>query len=622
MFLQTLVSSLSCYTLVVPLLLVILTSSYAVPDVDTQAVDTGSCPTWHVFDNKTKECTCQSLKSLVMCSESTSTTAVSIPYGYCMTFDNVTKTTYVGKCLYTVFSRENGSLFTVLPTNPLELNQFMCSQWHRDGRLCSTCADNYGLSVANFLMKCVECNKSEGVGWLLFLILQLVPVTILFIIVITFRLSIAQPPMNAFVLHSQMSLALVFLQGARFQSPFVSDSLSGVFVTLRSIIHPLLGIWNLSFFASIEDLTRFCVSTRLDYHTFYFLTYITTIHVLLLIVVTFICIELHARNCRLIVCLWKPFFKCFVRCTRVWNSQLTVIHTFATFLLLSYTRLIILSYFILAFQHVHTLSHTLESKTVLLYDPSVEYFDTRHLPYALPNFIILLSFAISPAVVLALYQTKPFQKCLECLRIHRCVSLRLFVELFQGCYKDGTSGSYDLRFTASLYLFLRLSLLLSLILCGASDYVGCYPVVFFVIFLTTLLFIAVAQPYKDNRMNKVDITLLSMLVLSYGLTSSVAESRDTTVNAIVLSCVIVLVSIPQLVFYSYILYRLCCTLGKLQCCQSLLRKCYFYQAVISRNDISVCEISDAVCEELSVSRFHSSYEEDNSCRDRILSKTY
>ena len=580
------------------------TSSYAVTDVDTLTVDTGSCPTWHVYDNKTKECTCQSLRNLVMCSESTSTTAVSIPYGYCMTFDNVTKTTYVGKCLYTVFSRENDSLFTVLPTNPHELNQFMCSQWHRDGRLCSRCADGYGLSVANVYMKCVECNKSEGVGWLLFLILQLAPVTILFVTVVIFRLSIAQPPMNVFVLHSQISLVLLYLRGDRFQSPFVSDTLSGVFVTLRSIILPLLGIWNLGFFPNIEGVTRFCVSTRLDHQHFYSLTYITTIHVLLLIVVTFICIELHARNCRLIVCLWKPFLKCFVRCTRVWNSKLTVIHTFATFLLLSYTRLIIFSSFILAFQHVHTLSQTLDSKTVLLYDPSVGYFGTQHLPYALVTILILLPFVITPAVVLALYQTKPFQKCLEYLCIHRCVSLRLFVELFQGCYKDGTNGTYDLRFTASLYLFLRLSLLLSLILCSASDYVGCYAVVFLTLMLTTLLFIAVTQPYKDNRMNKVDITLLSMLVLSYALTSSVAESSDTTVNAIVLSCVIVLVSIPQLVFYSYIVYRLCCILRKLHC----FRRCRFNLAVNTRDDLTLSQVNEA---EMSMSRFYSSYEKDN-----------
>ena len=605
-------AKLSCCLLLAVVLLLSpeLSSSNSIAN-ETLTVNTGSCPTWHVFDNKTKECTCQSLRNLVMCSESTSTTAVSIPYGYCMTFDNVTKTTYVGKCLYTVFSRENDSLFTVLPTNSLELNQFMCSQWHRDGRLCSRCADGYGLSVANFFMNCVECSKSEGVGWLLFLILQLVPVTILFVIVITFRLSIAQPPMNAFVLHSQISLALFYLQGFRFQKPFLSDSVSNVFVTIRNIILPMLDIWNLGSTSFIEKLTTFCINDNLDVQQFHILQYTINLHVFLLISVTFICIELHTRNCRLIVCLWKPFFKCFVRCTRVWNSKLTVIHTFATFLLLSYSRLIILSYFILAFQHIYSLNQQLESRTVLLYNPSVNYFDRNNFPYALVTFLIILSFAVTPAVVLALYQTKPFQKCLEYLRIHRCVSLRLFVELFQGCYKDGTNGTYDLRFTASLYLFLRLSLVLSLTLCGFSDLAGCNAIGALILLLGALLLIALTQPYKDNRMNKIDITLLATLVLICALTSSVAENSDTTVNAIVLSCVIVLVSIPQLVFYSYIVYRLCCALRKLQCCQRIVRKCLSPREpeMNSIDDLTLSQIDSAIYEELAIDRLSSSYEE-------------
>ena len=44
MSLQTLVSYHFCFY-------VRLTSSYAVPDVDNHTLDTGSCPTWHVFES-------------------------------------------------------------------------------------------------------------------------------------------------------------------------------------------------------------------------------------------------------------------------------------------------------------------------------------------------------------------------------------------------------------------------------------------------------------------------------------------------------------------------------------------------------------------------------------------
>ena len=418
-----------------------------------------NCPTWHAFNNETKECTCQNFKEVIKCDEMAT---VSLEYGYCMTFDNETKETQVGKCSYTLFERLNGSQYTTLPLNPSDLNQFMCSQWHREGYLCSTCEKGYGLSLANFYMNCVKCTLTEGVGWLLFFILQVMPVTIIFIVIITFRISIARPPMNAFVVHSQVCLALIYLNAARFQTPYLSSSVSQTFVTTRNIFLPILGIWNLGFVSHIEKLTSFCVTVHLNHQQFYFLTYTTNIHVLLLIVTTFVFIELHARNCRVIVWLWRPFYKCFVRCTRVWNPRLTTIDTFATFLLLSYSRLIILSYFIYAFQHVYTLDKTLSSRIVLLYNPTMRYFDHNHLPYALVNFLMLLVLVLMPAFILALYQTKTFQKCLKCLNLHRCLSLRMFIEVFQGCYKDGTDGTYDLRFTASLYLFLRLGLLLAL----------------------------------------------------------------------------------------------------------------------------------------------------------------
>ena len=44
----------------------------------------GNCPTWHIFNNKTKECTCRNLKDFVRCGDSMSKGAVSILYGYCI----------------------------------------------------------------------------------------------------------------------------------------------------------------------------------------------------------------------------------------------------------------------------------------------------------------------------------------------------------------------------------------------------------------------------------------------------------------------------------------------------------------------------------------------------------
>ena len=595
------------------MIMAVLSQGLALKDIvkvnnESQIENTDDCPTWHVFDRKMNECKCHDLKEVVKCNEMTKT--VSIVYGYCMTFDNDTKVTQVGKCFYTLFSQLNSSFFTVLPSNPSKLNQFICSPWHREGNLCSQCEEPYGLSVANLYTKCVKCSLREGVGWLLFFILELVPVTILFAVVISFRVSIARPPMNAFVLYSQLSLAIIYVNAARFQTPFLSDPASQTFIHLRNIILPILGIWNLGLFNLIEQPTRFCVDARLNHQQFYFLTCATSVHVLLLIVITFILIELHARNCRLIVWLWRPFLKRFIRFTRAWNSRLTVVDTFATFLLLSYCRLVTFSYFIYAFQRIYTMDTTLSSRKVLLYDPNVDYFGRDHLPYVVINLIILLLFVCIPATILALYQTRLFQKCLHLIRF-RCLSLQIFVELFQGCYKDGTSGTRDLRFTASLYLFLRLGLLFSYVVCGFSDFVNCDTVTFLTVILAALLFIVVVQPYKNKLMTKADAVLLLLLVFTAALFGLVTKTRDTTVNAIVLACVLGLVSIPQIIFYSFLLYKFMHSLYKLTWCQKMLRKFCFREKADSLEELTLSQIDSSVLEELSAHRFSSSYQEDS-----------
>ena len=571
----------------------------------------GSCPTWHIWSNETNGCVCHDLHEVVKCHP-----AAALLYGYCMTHDNYSGETHVGKCVYTTFSRMNESLYTKLPQSPVDLDEAVCGQWNRKGYLCSECKDGFGLSIANLYMNCVECSLSEGVGWLLFLVLQLVPVSIMFAVVMVFRLSITQPPMSAFVFFSQLSLVILYVNYSRFQTPFQSSSASNVFSYLvRSIYLPLLSLWNLSF-SSIAKITNFCVHPGLDQQQAHLLTYITNIHVILLVAVAYLFIELHARNCRIVVWLWKPFRKCFIRSSRVWNPRLTTVDTFATFLMVSYNRFIVLSYFIYAFQHAYTLSEPLVGSVVLQFNPTVGYFSLHHFPYMLISLFILLIFVLAPAIILAFYQMKCFMSCLCLCGIGKLQPLHMFVAHFQGHYKDGTGGTRDLRFMASLYLYLRLAILLGVTLCDYSSFVGCREITSLVLLLITLALVIVAQPYKKKIMNKIDALLLIMLVLIMALLTAISKSIDTTVNAVVLSFVLLLIAIPQVIFFSFVVYKLSIGVSKLHCSQKVLQR---YQAYFhkeregSQDELTLSQIDSSIFVELSTARFDSSYQDD-SCQ--------
>ena len=114
-------------------------------------------------------------------------------------------------------------------------------------------------------------------------------------------------------------------------------------------------------------------------------------------------------------------------------------HTvFSTLLLLSFSRYNIQLYFLLSGQQVYSISDN-EWKLVLLYSPGVTYFNPTHnLPYSFVQLFIFLVVTAPPILVKILYQTSTCQRVLTCLKLNDIPAIHIFVDLFHGCYKDGS----------------------------------------------------------------------------------------------------------------------------------------------------------------------------------------
>ena len=95
------------------------------------------------------------------------------------------------------------------------------------------------------------------------------------------------------------------------------------------------------------------------------------------------------------------------------------------------------------------------NKLYLYWDGTVEYFGSEHLPYAILALAVLVLFNFLPLLLLCLYPSRWFQKCLNCCRLQGQV-LHTFMDAFQGCYTDGTNDSRDCRWFAGLYLLTRI----------------------------------------------------------------------------------------------------------------------------------------------------------------------
>ena len=171
----------------------------------------------------------------------------------------------------------------------------------------------------------------------------------------------------------------------------------------------------------------------------------------------------------------------------------SVINAFATFLLLSYSKLLTVSYNLLDASTLHNNRGERVGPAVLFFDASVVYFSRHYLPFAVVAMCVLLVFVLFPMLLLLLYPMRSFQRCLGYCTRRRWQFLHTIADAFQGCYKNGTNGTHDYRYFAGLYLFLRIVLL------AAFTFAGMYIWLILILFpVVGSLSFAYYRPYKNN----------------------------------------------------------------------------------------------------------------------------
>ena len=115
----------------------------------------------------------------------------------------------------------------------------------------------------------------------------------------------------------------------------------------------------------------------------------------------------------------------------------------------------------------------------------------------------------SHLLLLLLYPMRSFQRCLGyCTRI-RWHFLHTFADAFQGGYKNGTSGTWDYRYFAGLYLLLRIVLLVAFIFPVTYQWLIQIPIP-----VAASLSFAYFRPYKNNYFNIIDGLAFALLALN------------------------------------------------------------------------------------------------------------
>ena len=444
-------------------------------------------------DDKCK-CTSKAPHYILECTEYRN---LSILDCYCATFDGADRLC-VGQCIFgcTEVGYNGSPYYEITGSNNL------CTSHNRTGMLCGACKDGHYPLAYSFDMNCVQCPNGKE-NWWKFALAAILPLTIFYFIVLLLKINLTTSRLNVFVFFSQAITA--------------PQTMRSILLSIRNLDHKLqtvlryaaslYGVWNLDFFRSFD--LHICLGT--DTLQTLALDIVVGVYPLLLMVLTYLLIELHDRNFRPVVTMWRPLGKISGLFRKNWDIRTSLIDAFATFFFLSNIKFMSISFDLLVPVKIYHLNSTGNYTYTfnLFYDATMPYFGQRHLPYGILGLTVLV-FALSPVLLLVLYPFRCFQKFLNLFPV-RWYILHTFMDSFHGCYKNGTEpGTRDCRWFASVYFIIRFIFMV----LGAYTMTSSFFTICAIGLVLMCLLIVLIQPFKADMQNLTAINVVFVLFLA------------------------------------------------------------------------------------------------------------
>ena len=510
------------------------------------------CPTWFYYSNTTghAECECGQLFSgKIQCNKQEK--MVEIRAGFCASRADIEDGLYyAGDCLFGHTSNMTNRVFSELPTNPDQLNEAMCGPYNRRGLLCGRCIDGYGPAVYSLDRRCVNCSSLSVVSAIsLYLFLEFFPITVFFLIVVLFRLNITGGPMLGYVLFCQW--VMTYLQEYPYLYEYILSRTSPPLQVLFYITLALCDFWTLQVFR----FHPFCISEKLTGIHVHMLSLLTPVYPVLLVVITCIVMELHARDCKLTRFIWKPFATCLAKFNIAVATGSSVIHAFATFILLSASTVINNGSSILLGFHVYRSTNGTVYKKVLYVDPTIVPYSQKHIPYMLTAIVLFISLALLPSLLLCLYPTRIYRALSRLVSARKRLAVTIFTEALHSCFKDGLNGTWDYRGLAGLATLSHIVLVIISYIVSIIAYKYRREFSYgFSLILMSLIF-SYARPFKFTIANfsfSYHFIIMGTLSIAFGLWIGDLHTKTTAL----MTTFVILPALSHFLVFTWAGYRL------------------------------------------------------------------
>jgi len=403
-----------------------------------------------------------------------------------------------GFCLYNRTDHEGIAYHLhALPSDRAMLDSEICGP-KRTGRLCSKCAAEHSVYFHSWRYTCGE-EKLCSLGWLFYILSEIVPLTLCFIGILLFNISFTTGNINGFILSAQILDALATNANGLIEFP--------EYIRIIQMIQDLCyRFFNLDFF-SLEKLS-FCLWKGATVMDALIMKYVTVGYALVLVLLT---IFISRGRCGR-----------FHYCTKLYTPKTILIHGLSAFFVLCYSQCARVSFQILNSACLFSTNFTCEV-AVVHRGGYMDYFGREHLQYAVVAIAVLVCIVIIPPLLLLLYPLmfkflglcKLSESKLASM-LWRVMPIQL-LDSFQSSFKD------QFRFFAGLYFLYRAFALAAY--AYSRTMLQFYTIVEIQLIVALALH-AIFQPYKEKRYNMTDSLLFANLAVINGITLyNVAEEK-------------------------------------------------------------------------------------------------
>jgi len=373
-----------------------------------------------------------------------------------------------------------------------------CDKFNRQGKLCGECKPGLGHPVYSYSSTCANCTHGL-LGVASYLARAYLPLTLFYIVVVAFRVSVTSGSLAGYVLACQiitMPAQLHYIGTLDIDNS--PKNAVNTMITLHSI-------WNLDFFKAFYS--PFCFDKHLSSLMVVCLEYIVALYPLFLILVTYVLVRMHDKFL-ILAKIWKPVALLCTRIRKTWSIRKSLVDSFATFLLLSYIKILNASFNLLIPTKLMDLDGTSTNMEYLYYDGSVRIFHSHHTKFAALAVIMSTIFNLLPLLLLFLYPTRFFQSLLNRCDRSKFQLMHTFMDSFQGCYR---LSPVDCRYFAAIHLLVRIVNLITFSVTLTRYYFLFTSLILILLAIMTITL----KPYRRLRQNTVDTVFYLVLAIGY-----------------------------------------------------------------------------------------------------------